>query len=703
MPVDTALANIRNIGIIAHIDAGKTTTTERILFHSGRIHRPGDVDDGNTVTDWWEQERERGITIKAAAITTAWHDTITNQEVRINIIDTPGHIDFTAEVQRSLRVLDGGVVIFDAVNGVEPQSETVWRQANKYRVPRICYVNKMDRLGANLTRTIEMIQQRLRANPVLVQLPIGLENSFAGVIDLFTMQALHFSDELGAHPTIGPIPAELTDAATLAREQLVEKIAETDDELTLKYLSGETISNADLYSAMRKAVVANKMTPVLVGTSLRNKGVQPLLDAIVRYLPSPLDVPPVEGTNPKSGALTHRHARIDEPLSALVFKIVVDPYAGRLAYTRIYSGSLNAGAAIYNANRQRRERAQKLLQMQANKRTEIQECHAGDIVAIVGFKESTTGETLSDATEEIVLEAIDFPAPVIKVAIEPRSTADQEKLTEALAKLDEEDPTFRREVDPQTGQTVISGMGELHLEIITERLRREFGVQCRIGAPQVAYREGITRRTQVEERYIREIGGHHHYAVVTLDLAPNETNGGFAFTNRAPADKLPAPFVAAVERSVTNALQGGTLAGFPVIDLKVTLLDGVFHEMDSTPEDFEVAANMAFRSAMQKARPILLEPVMRVETYVPDEYVGSVVNDFGARRGAVQQMDVSGDGTRTIAAMTPLTEMIGYATALRSMTSGRGVFSMELDHYEQASDAIHERYLGPEWRRLYHS
>jgi elongation factor G len=701
--MDTALANIRNIGIIAHIDAGKTTTTERILFYSGRIHRPGDVDDGNTVTDWWEQERERGITIKAAAITTAWRDTITNQEVRINIIDTPGHIDFTAEVQRSLRVLDGGVVIFDAVNGVEPQSETVWRQANKYRVPRICYVNKMDRLGANLTRTIEMIQQRLRANPVLVQLPIGLENSFAGVIDLFTMQALHFSDELGAHPTIGPIPAELTDAATLAREQLVEKIAETDDELTLKYLSGETISNADLYSAMRKAVVANKMTPVLVGTSLRNKGVQPLLDAIVRYLPSPLDVPPVEGTNPKSGALTHRHARIDEPLSALVFKIVVDPYAGRLAYTRIYSGSLNAGAAIYNANRQRRERAQKLLQMQANKRTEIQECHAGDIVAIVGFKESTTGETLSDATEEIVLEAIDFPAPVIKVAIEPRSTADQEKLTEALAKLDEEDPTFRREVDPQTGQTVISGMGELYLEIITERLRREFGVQCRIGAPQVAYREGITRRTQVEERYIREIGGHHHYAVVTLDLAPNETNGGFAFTNRAPADKLPAPFVAAVERSVTNALQGGTLAGFPVIDLKVTLLDGVFHEMDSTPEDFEVAANMAFRSAMQKARPILLEPVMRVETYVPDEYVGSVVNDFGARRGAVQQMDVSGDGTRTIAAMTPLTEMIGYATALRSMTSGRGVFSMELDHYEQASDAIHERYLGPEWRRLYHS
>lgn len=700
--MDTALANIRNIGIIAHIDAGKTTTTERILFYSGRIHRPGDVDEGNTVTDWWEQERERGITIKAAAISTTWRDTLTNQEAKINIIDTPGHIDFTAEVQRSLRVLDGGVVIFDAVNGVEPQSETVWRQADKYRVPRICYVNKMDRIGANLSRTIEMIHQRLRANPVLVQLPIGLESSFIGIIDLFTMQALRFSDELGAHPTLDAIPADLVDAAALAREQLVEKIAETDDEMTLKYLSGETISNNDLYSAMRKAVIANKLTPVLVGTSLHNKGVQPLLDAIVRYLPSPLDVPPVEGSDPKTGALTHRHAQVDEPLSALVFKIVVDPYAGRLAYTRIYSGALHAGAAIYNANRQRRERAQKLLQMQANKRTEIQECHAGDIVAIVGFKESTTGETLSDATHEIILEAIDFPAPVIKVAIEPRSTADQEKLAEALTKLDEEDPTFRRETDPQTGQTVISGMGELHLEIITERLRREFGVQCRIGAPQVAYREGITQRVQVEERYVREIGGHRHFAVVMLDLAPNETNTGFAFTNRAPADKLPAAFVAAVERGVTNALQGGILAGYPVIDLKATLLNGELHETDSTPEDFEVVAGMAFRSAMQKAHPVLLEPVMRVETYVPDDYVGSVVNDFGARRGAVQQMDVSGDGTRTIAAMTPLTEMIGYATALRSMTSGRGVFTMELDHYDQASDAIHERYLGPDWRKLYH-
>lgn len=700
--MEDPLTRIRNIGIIAHIDAGKTTTTERILFYSGRTHRLGNVDAGNTVTDWWEQERERGITIKAAAITTTWRDTVTGQEAQINIIDTPGHIDFTAEVQRSLRVLDGGVVIFDAVNGVEPQSETVWRQANKYRVPRICYINKMDRVGADLPHTVTMIHERLHANPVLVQLPIGVESGFLGIVDLFTMQALIFSDELGAHPEVVSIPADLEIEARAARERLVEKIAETDDELTLKYLSGEEIRNTDLYQAMRKAVIAGKLTPVLVGTSLRNKGVQPLLDAIVRYLPSPLDVPPVEGVDPHTGALAVRHARLDEPLSALVFKIVADPYAGRLAYTRLYSGVLKAGAAIYNANRQRRERAQKLLQMQADKRTEIQECHAGDIVAIVGFKESTTGETLSDATDEIVLEAIEFPQPVIKVAIEARSTADQEKLIDALAKLDEEDPTFRREVDPQTGQTVISGMGELHLEIITERLRREFGVQCRIGTPQVAYRETITKRTQMEERYLREIGGRRHFAVVMLDLAPNETNAGFVFTNRAPADKLPAAFVAAVERGVTNALQGGILAGYPVIDIKATLLNGEFHEADSTPEDFEVAASLAFRTAMRKAQPILLEPIMRVETYVPDEYVGSVVNDFGARRGAVQQMTVTGDGTRTVAAMTPLTEMIGYATALRSMTSGRGVFTMELDHYDQASDATHERFLGPDWRKLFH-
>ncbi|MEZ4863097.1 MAG: elongation factor G [Caldilineaceae bacterium] len=702
MAIDNALARIRNIGIIAHIDAGKTTTTERILFYSGRTHRLGDVDEGTTVTDWWEQERERGITIKAAAITTTWRDTLTGQEAQINIIDTPGHIDFTAEVQRSLRVLDGGVVIFDAVNGVEPQSETVWRQADHYRVPRICYINKMDRVGADLARTVKMIQERLRANPVLVQWPMGVESGFVGVIDLFTQQALRFSDELGAHPATGPVPAELAAEVAAARERMIERIAETEDALTIKYLSGETLELDELYGALRRAVLNNKLTPVLVGTSLRNKGVQPLLDAIVRYLPSPLDVAPVEGINPRTGATVVRQARVDAPLSALVFKIVSDAYAGRLAYVRVYSGSVRAGAAIYNANRQRRERAQKLLQMQADKRTEIQECHAGDIVAIVGFKESTTGETLSDANDEIVLETIEFPAPVIKVAIEPRSTADQAKLTEALIKLDEEDPTFRREIDSQTGQTVISGMGELHLEIIIERLRREFGVQCRVGAPQVAYRETVTQATQVEERYIREVSGQRHFAVVTLQVAPAGATAGYSFTNRAPSDQLPPEYIAAVERGVRTGLQGGILAGYPVIDIQVTLRGGEVHLTDSTADDFEIAATLALRAALRKGHSILLEPVMRVETYVPEEYVGSVVNDFGARRGAVQEMNVSGDGTRTVTAMTPLTEMIGYATALRSMTSGRGVFTMELDHYDQASDATHERFLGPEWRRLFH-
>ncbi|MBX3014981.1 MAG: elongation factor G [Caldilineaceae bacterium] len=703
MPMDAALAHIRNIGIIAHIDAGKTTITERMLFYSGRTHRLGNVDAGTTVTDWWEQERERGITIKAAAITTTWRDTVTHQDAQINLIDTPGHIDFTAEVQRSLRVLDGGVVVFDAVNGVEPQSETVWRQADKYRVPRLCFVNKMDRVGADLARTLEMIEQRLQANPVLVQLPIGNEASFTGVVDLFTMQALLFRDELGAHPESTPVPDELQVAAATARARLVEKIAETDDALTLKYLSGEELEEVDLYRAMRKAVLANKVTPVLCGAALHNKGVQPLLDAIVRYLPSPLDVPPVEGIDPHTGAFATRRARVDEPMSALVFKVVMDPYAGRLAYTRLYSGTLKAGTAIYNANRGKRERAQKLLQIQADKRNEIQEGHAGDIVAIVGFKEATTGETLCDAAQEILLEAIEFPQPVIKVAIEARSTAEQEKLSEALTQLAEEDPTFRREVDPQTGQTIISGMGELHLEVIMERLRREFGVQCRIGAPQVAYRETITKRAQAEERYIREVGGRRHYAVVTLDLAPNETNTGFVFGNRVPADKLPLAFAAAVQRGVTNALQGGILAGYPVIDLKVLLLNAEFHETDSTPEDFEVAATLALHNGLRKANPILLEPIMRVEAYVSDEHVGSVVNDFGARHGTIQQMTATGDGTRTVAAMIPLTEMLGYATALRSLTSGRGLFTMELDHYEQASDSTHIRFLGPDWRKLFHS
>jgi elongation factor G len=699
---DQALSNIRNIGMIAHIDAGKTTTTERILFYSGRTHQLGNVDEGTTVTDWWDQERERGITIKAAAITTTWQDTVTGQEAQINIIDTPGHIDFTAEVQRSLRVLDGGVVIFDAVNGVEPQSETVWRQANSYGVPRICYINKMDRWGADYARTLAMMRERLQAKPILLQLPIGSEHDFTGVIDLFTMHALLFTDALGAHPEIAPIPADLMEAARKARDRMVEQIAERDEELTLQYLAGDEIAEGDLIRVLRRAVIANQLTPVLMGTSLHNKGVQPLLNAIVRYLPSPIDVPDVRGVDPASGDAVKREAKVEEPLCALVFKVVMDPHAGRLAYVRVYSGILRAGKAIYNANRQKRERAQRLLQIQADKRTEIQECHAGDIVAIVGFKESTTGETLCDEQKKIVLETIAFPPPVLKVAIEARSAAEQEKLTEALVRLDEEDPTFHLEVDAQTGQTVISGMGELHLEVIIERLRREYGVQCRVGTPQVAYRETVTKAVEAEGAYVREIGGHHHFAKLRLQIAPSETNAGFSLTNRIVGEALLEADVAAAQRGVANALQSGYLVGFPVVDVKVTLLAGERHPVHTMTEDFEVAATLAMREAMQHARPVLLEPVMRVETYVPEEYLGSVVNDFGARHGVVQQMNVGGDGTRTITAMTPLTQMIGYATTLRSITSGRGTFTMELDHYEQAGEEIHTRFLGEGWEERYH-
>ncbi|MCB0060841.1 MAG: elongation factor G [Caldilineaceae bacterium] len=703
MTTDNKLAQIRNIGMIAHIDAGKTTTTERILFYSGRTHQLGNVDEGTTVTDWWDQERERGITIKAAAITTSWRDTITGQEAQVNIIDTPGHIDFTAEVQRSLRVLDGGVVIFDAVNGVEPQSETVWRQANSYGVPRICFINKMDRWGADHNRTVEMIRERLQANPLLLQLPIGSETSFTGVIDLLTMQALLFTDELGAHPTVAPIPADLVDAARKARDRMVEQIAERDEALTLQYLAGEEIAEADLMRVLRRAVIANQLIPVLMGTALHNKGVQPLLDAIVRYLPSPLDVPAVRGIDPDTGDPVKRAARTEEPLCAFVFKVIMDPYAGRLAYVRVYSGLLRAGKAIYNANREKRERAQRLLQMQADKRTEIQECHAGDIVAIVGFKESTTGETLCDEQNKVILETIAFPTPVIKMAIEARSAAEQEKLTDALTRLDEEDPTFQCEVDSQTGQTVISGMGELHLEILIERLRREYGVDCRVGAPQVAYRETVTKAVEAEGEYVREISGHHHFAKLRLQLAPNDTNAGFSLTNRIADDVLSKAEIAAAERGVANALQSGYLMGFPVVDVKVTLLAGERHPVHTLADDFEVAATLAMREAMRRARPILLEPVMRVETYVPEEYLGSVVNDFGARHGVVQQMAVSGDGTRTITAMTPLTQMIGYATTLRSMTSGRGTFTMELDHYEEAGEEIHVRFLGEGWQGRFYA
>lgn len=693
MSIEYPIERTRNIGIIAHIDAGKTTTTERILFYSGRTHRMGEVHEGTAVTDWMVQERERGITITAAAITTSWQDRVTGEECQINVIDTPGHIDFTAEVQRSLRVLDGGVVVFDAVAGVEPQSETVWRQADRYHVPRICFVNKMDRVGASFDRTVQMIIGRLGANPLPLQLPIGAEDSFRGIVDLFRMQALVFSDELGASPTIEEIPADMLERAAAAREKMVERIAETDEELTLKFLEGEEISNEELYAALRKAVIANRLVPVLVGSSLRNKGVQPLLDAVVRYLPSPIDVPPVTGTNPANGALVERKPDNTEPFSALVFKIVTDPFVGRLAYVRVYSGTLNAGSAVYNVNRQRKERVGRLLQMYADKREEITVCDAGDIAAVVGLKQTFTGETLADPSKPVLLETIEFPAPVIKVAVEPKSKADQDKLTEALIKLAEEDPTFQVAYDDQTGQTVISGMGELHLDIIVDRLKREFRVQCNVGRPQVAYRETITRPVRVEGRFVRQTGGRGQYGHVWLELEPNGAGEGFVFEDRIVGGVVPREYISAVRKGVEEAMQSGVLAGYPVVDVKVALVDGSYHEVDSSEMAFKIAGSIAFKEGAQKAGAMLLEPVMKVEAVIPEEFVGDIVGDFSSRRGDIAGMEPRNGSVQAVHAQVPLSEMFGYATDLRSMTSGRGTFTMEFLKYAPVSQNIADRVL----------
>ena len=693
MSIDYPLEKTRNIGIIAHIDAGKTTTTERILFYSGRIHRMGEVHDGTAVTDWMEQERERGITITAAAITTSWKDRQTGEEVQINIIDTPGHIDFTAEVQRSLRVLDGGVVVFDAVAGVEPQSETVWRQADRYGVPRICFVNKMDRIGASFERTCDMIVERLGADPLPIQLPLGAEDSFTGVIDLFQMKALIFSDELGAKPEIQDIPENMREEAELAREAMIERIAETDDDLTLRFLEGEEIGNEDLAPALRAAVIANKIVPILCGTALRNKGVQPLLDAVVRYLPSPLDVPPVQATDALSGETIELSADVDGPFAALVFKIVTDPFVGRLAYARIYSGRLLAGTNVYNANRERKERVGRLLQMYADKREEIKECEAGDICAIVGLKQTFTGETLCESGAPVLLETIEFPDPVIKVAVEPKSKADQDKLTEALIKLAEEDPTFQVAYDDQTGQTVIAGMGELHLDIIVDRLKREFRVGCNVGRPQVAYRETITRPTKVEGRFVRQSGGRGQYGHVWLELEPNEPGKGVEFEEAIVGGVVPREYFRAVGNGVMEAAAGGVLAGYPVVDVKARLVDGSYHEVDSNEMAFKIAGSMAFKAGVQQARPILLEPMMKVEVVIPEEYVGDVVGDVSSRRGEIAGMDMRSGNTQAVRASVPLSEMFGYATGLRSMTSGRGTFTMEFDRYAPVSDSIAEKVL----------
>lgn len=696
MTIDFPLEQLRNIGIIAHIDAGKTTTTERILFYTGRTHRMGEVHDGNAVTDWMVQERERGITITAAAITTTWKDTKTGEEVQINVIDTPGHIDFTAEVQRSLRVLDGGVVVFDAVAGVEPQSETVWRQADTYGVPRICFVNKMDRIGANFHRTVEMIVDRLGANPLPIQLPLGAEDSFKGVIDLFEMKAQIYTDQLGANPSFEDIPADMVAAAEEARAVMIERIAETDDELTLMYLEGEEIGVDELRAALRRATIEGKLVPVLCGTALRNKGVQPLLNAVVRYLPSPKDVPAVRGIHPVSEEEVIRQPDPAEPFSALVFKIVTDPYVGRLAYVRVYSGTLEAGSQVYNSTKGQRERIGRLMQMHADKREEIKICDAGDITAVVGLKQSFTGDTLCDSSAPILLETIDFPEPVIKVAVEPKSKADQDKMTEGLIKLAEEDPTFQVQYDDQTGQTVISGMGELHLDIIVDRLKREFRVQCNVGRPQVAYRETISKQIKVEGRFVRQSGGRGQYGHVWLEMEPNTPGEGFLFEDKIIGGVVPREYIPAVEKGVREAMDSGVLSGFPVVDVIVRLIDGSFHEVDSNEMAFKIAGSMAFKEGQQRGGPVLLEPVMRVEAVVPEEYVGDIVGDFSSRRGQIEGMEPRIGGVTAVRAIVPLGEMFGYATSIRSATSGRGTFTMQFDSYSPVSASIAEKMLKKE-------
>jgi elongation factor G len=682
------LEKYRNIGIIAHIDAGKTTTTERILFYTGKTHRIGSVDEGTTVTDWMVQERERGITIVSAAVSAEW------KGYQFNLIDTPGHIDFTAEVQRSLRVLDGGVVVFDAVQGVEPQSETVWRQADRYAVPRICFVNKMDRVGASYERTIESIKLRLGANAIAAQLPIGSEAGFKGVVDLLTMKAIYWEDDLGWDPRIAEVPAELLPQAEEFRHTLVEKVAETDDDLTLKYLEGQEISVDELRVAMRKAVIANQATPVFCGSSLRNKGVQPVLDAVVDYLPSPLDIAAVKGINPDDpDDFIELPAEDNGPMAALVFKIVTDPYVGRLAYFRVYSGTVQQGTMVHNSTKGKRERIGRLIRMYADRREDITEVMAGDIAAALGFKESFTGDTLCDS-KEIVLENISFPEPVISVAIEPKTTADQDRMAEALRKLAEEDPTFRVRSDENTGQTIISGMGELHLDVLVDRMVREFKVRANVGRPRVAYRESITRRVdKVDYKYAKQSGGRGQYGHVVIALEPGERGSGIIFENKIIGGAIPKEFIPPVEKGIREASEGGVLAGYPVTDMKITLFDGSFHEVDSNEMAFKMAATFAFKEGVQRGAPVLLEPIMKVEVVVPEEFLGDAMGQINSRRGLIQGMEMRPGNAQAVIGMVPLAEMFGYATELRSATQGRGVFSMEFDHYAPVSETVAQEIL----------
>ncbi len=682
---DNHLERIRNIGVIAHIDAGKTTTTERILYYTGMIHRIGEVHEGTATTDWMEQERERGITITAAAITASWRDH------QINLIDTPGHIDFTAEVQRSLRVLDGGIVVFDGVAGVEPQSETVWRQADRYHVPRICLVNKMDRVGADFVRVVGMIRDRLGANPIAIQIPWGAEANFKGVIDLLEMRAITWADELGAIPEYHEIPESEIEWARKARSIILERIIELDDTLLEKYLADEEITVPEIKAALRRATLAGKAQPVLCGSSLKNKGIQPLLDAVVDYLPSPLDVPPVTGINPNTQEPETRETSDHAPLSALVFKIVSDPYVGRLAYFRVYSGVIRAGATVMNATKGKRERVGRIVRMFADRREDIEEVRAGDIAATLGLKDTFTGDTLSSQSDLIVLESITFPEPVISVAVEPKTKADQDKLVDALQKLAEEDPTFRVRVDDQTGQTIISGMGELHLEILVDRMKREFKVGCNVGRPRVSYRETITRPSEVDMTFKRQTGGRGQYARVVIKAEPAEPGGGNSFESRITGGKIPAEYIRPTEEGVREALESGVFAGYPVVDVKVTLVDGAFHEVDSSDLAFKIAGSMAVKEAVQKGKPVLLEPVMKVEVVTPDDYLGAVQGNLSARRGQVTGLEMRPGGVQAVSAFVPLSEMFGYATDLRSMTQGRASFTMEFDHYEQIPQALADK------------
>jgi elongation factor G len=685
MAREFSLKNTRNIGIMAHIDAGKTTTTERVLFYTGRVHKIGEVHEGAATMDWMKQEQERGITITSAATTAQW------KGHRINIIDTPGHVDFTVEVERSLRVLDGAVGVFDAKGGVEPQSETVWRQADRYNVPRIAYINKMDIIGADFLGSVEEMKDRLKANAVPIQLPIGAEDTFQGMIDLITMKAIIYTDDLGTTSEAREIPDEYKEQAEEYRTNLLDAVAELDDDLMEKYLEGEEVTEEEIHAALRKGTCEVKITPVLCGSSYKNKGVQPLLDAVVAYLPSPLDVPAIQGELP-DGTEAVRHSSDEEPFAALAFKIATDPFVGKLTFFRVYSGSLDSGSYVQNTTKGKRERVGRILQMHANTREEIGTVYAGDIAAAVGLKVTTTGDTLSDEKNEIILESMTFPEPVIEVAIEPKTKADQDKMGVALAKLAEEDPTFRTHTDEDTGQTIIAGMGELHLEIIVDRLKEEFRVEANVGAPQVAFKETFRSPAKVEGKFVRQSGGKGQYGHVWIEYEPLPEGSGFEFVNKIVGGVVPKEYIPAVQKGIEESMLNGVLAGYQLVDVRATLVDGSYHDVDSSEMAFKIAGSMSLKAAKAKCNPVILEPIMRVEVTVPEEYMGDVMGDASSRRGRVEGMEARG-GAQVVRAMVPLAEMFGYATNLRSRTQGRGVFSMQFDHFEEVPKSVAEEII----------